>query len=636
MRQHAVAGTLWLLSLLACVLIYSPALKGPFLLDDFHNLQPMAELSHDASAVREFVFSASAGPLGRPLAKLSFLIDDFGWPSAAAGYKRTNLLLHLMSGCIALLLFLRLAAKTQLRSSVSIWCCLLSAAIWLLHPLNVSTTMYVVQRMAQLSAIFSLLACYSFVVHRDRAAAGSLRSLAFLTLGVGSFTLMGIASKETAVLTCFYILLIDTLFFSKQSISRSYKVWRALFVYAPCFIFLLLIFDLGRWQPGYAVRDFSLPERLLTQPLILLEYLYRIFSFRTLGLGLFQDDQTVIRSILSPGAYLPIIFWIAVMALALRFRRICTPITFGLLWFICAHLAESTTIGLELYFEHRNYLASLGLIFGIGLSLGLAVSARDKTTATAAGALGGVLALLAAVQTASLTQIWGNSDLLRMVWATEHPDSARATRTLARWLEKNAQPESALNEIDRIFALQPHDISLPLTSIDISCGAGLPYRYELESLNEDLSRYWLTNGVVPAAISMQEKLVSGACKSQESAFLSFLEASSKLEPKVAAALVDLSKLHHLAADLHRSNHDYQAMLNSLLAAYDSKRSAANAVKIAEFWILAGNYDFALEWLDQTQALASQERSWLQPDQSELFSEKRALLKKMQNKQESES
>src|SRR5690606_1976486 len=58
---------------------------------------------------------------------------------------------------------------------------LLVTAIWLLHPMQVSTVLYVVQRMAQLSAFFTLLALIAYVTGRVAAERGEhSRSLVYL------------------------------------------------------------------------------------------------------------------------------------------------------------------------------------------------------------------------------------------------------------------------------------------------------------------------------------------------------------------------------------------------------------------------------------------------------------------------
>ena len=82
------------------------------------------------------------------------------------------------------------------------WLALLTSALWLLHPLHVSTVLYAVQRMAQLSTLFTLAGLYVFARYRSRwAVAGAspgdvLACLLWLFL----FTLLAAFSKENGVL----------------------------------------------------------------------------------------------------------------------------------------------------------------------------------------------------------------------------------------------------------------------------------------------------------------------------------------------------------------------------------------------------------------------------------------------------
>ncbi|RYE40684.1 MAG: hypothetical protein EOP48_24505 [Sphingobacteriales bacterium] len=116
----------------------------------------------DYETFKNFVFHGVSSPLGRPLTLASFLLDDNTWPSVAEWFKATNLKIHLLTGlslCWATLHLMRLFGKSE---TTSAWIALLSASIWLLHPYMVSTTLYVVQRMAQLAAMFVLTASTSF------------------------------------------------------------------------------------------------------------------------------------------------------------------------------------------------------------------------------------------------------------------------------------------------------------------------------------------------------------------------------------------------------------------------------------------------------------------------------------------
>jgi hypothetical protein len=62
---------------LLTVLCYWPSLGGPFVFDDIPNLEIMGKGGGLASldSYIEFVFSAQASTLGRPLSLLSFTLD---------------------------------------------------------------------------------------------------------------------------------------------------------------------------------------------------------------------------------------------------------------------------------------------------------------------------------------------------------------------------------------------------------------------------------------------------------------------------------------------------------------------------------------------------------------------------------
>jgi len=93
-----------LASLLAVVLVGAfylmlPGVTGPFIFDDFPNLQNLREVGDHFT--RESIgryLAAWQGNPGRPLAALSFLIEDHAWPSDPESFKRNNLLWHLLVG----------------------------------------------------------------------------------------------------------------------------------------------------------------------------------------------------------------------------------------------------------------------------------------------------------------------------------------------------------------------------------------------------------------------------------------------------------------------------------------------------------------------------------------------------------
>jgi protein O-mannosyl-transferase len=142
---------------------------------------------------------------------------------------------------------------------------------------------------------------------------------------------------------------------------------------------------------------------------------------------------------------MPVIGWVALLALpalmifAIRIRIKHPVISFAILWFFAAHLLESTVIGLELYFEHRNYVALFGPCFALGYGL-LRCAVRYQKLMVA-GAV--AYLLLIATITGYVTSIWGTPLRAAEVWFDKEFGSARAAEHLAlSYLEQNRLMEA--------------------------------------------------------------------------------------------------------------------------------------------------------------------------------------------------
>src|SRR5690606_15543201 len=83
------------------------------------------------------------GASGRPLATLSFLLNDVAWPSEPLGFKVTNLFIHLLNGVLVFGLAraigkaMATAALPEQRDKIEL-AALGTAAIWLISPIQVS------------------------------------------------------------------------------------------------------------------------------------------------------------------------------------------------------------------------------------------------------------------------------------------------------------------------------------------------------------------------------------------------------------------------------------------------------------------------------------------------------------------
>ncbi|HEU4772962.1 MAG TPA: hypothetical protein VFS82_00355 [Lysobacter sp.] len=422
---------------LAGVLLW-PATHGPFLFDDYYNLQHLG-IFGDGFAWTELgrYLHAFVGNPGRPLGALSFLIEDQAWPTDPAPYKRTNVLLHLLVGVLVFVFVRKLARLAGSTRVAPAWIALAVAAIWLVHPMQVASTMLVVQRMNILAAGFTLagLSCYTgFVVQRRAIPA---------LFCLGAFAIIAFLCKENGVLAIAYAVVLNHTLLAPTLDGAPPMTRRLLFLgtWGPM---LMLAAGIALESRGlfasYQMREFTLNERLMTEARVLAEYAARIVVPRLSGQGIFHDDYQVSTGLLSPGSTLPAIAgWIAALVLAIVRRRRNSWLAFGVLWFIAGHLLESTVLPLELYFEHRNYLPMIGIVLA---AVALVARAPDRLVHAGSILLVAWLAL-AAWSTSLNAWAWGSELRLAKVWHAEHPRSPRAIQMLARALESVGRLDEA-------------------------------------------------------------------------------------------------------------------------------------------------------------------------------------------------
>lgn len=157
-------------------LAYWPGLLGPFFFDDLHNLTENQTLVNldltEADSWRTAAYSSTAGMFYRPLSMITFAVNlSFAGEFTPFSLKATNLAFHLLTAfCVYFFCNLVLRspalACSRLCGSDRKFIAILAAAIWALHPLHVSTVLYAVQRMAQLSTLGVLAGLIVFLRYR--------------------------------------------------------------------------------------------------------------------------------------------------------------------------------------------------------------------------------------------------------------------------------------------------------------------------------------------------------------------------------------------------------------------------------------------------------------------------------------
>ena len=203
-RDRLLLSIFGLLLLGLTVYAYFPGLNGGFLFDAYINLPALGAQGpiDNWPAFWRYITSGTADPTGRPLTLLTFLLDAQDWPAPAFAFKRTALALHLLNGVLLYLLLVRL--DTLLRDKPA-WVhrltAMCSASLWLLHPLLVSTTLYVIQREAMLPATCVLAGLLIWLHGRSKLGRGEIvQGTIWSAAGLAVFTVLGILAKANGAL----------------------------------------------------------------------------------------------------------------------------------------------------------------------------------------------------------------------------------------------------------------------------------------------------------------------------------------------------------------------------------------------------------------------------------------------------
>jgi hypothetical protein len=451
-RERLLLGLVLVLGLA----IYAFSAGDFFFFDSKASVENNESIRIDGSKLddwRTAALSTETGPLGRPLSMLSFAINHaLSGEVSARDILLTNALIHAITSLV-LVFFLAIilvnSPVLSLKQERARHIALLAGMLWLLHPLHVSTVLYAVQRMTQLPTFFALLGLLSFFslrvqwLHRAMTPEDVSKGLFLVTV----FTLLGAFSKENGLLLPLLVVVTEVCLFGFRVNGTQSRLLRtvctgslSVFTVGLC---LALVMDIPWIERGYELRDFTLQERVLTQLRLLWYYLGWIGFPNISSMGFYHDGFARSHSLLEPATLLAASAWLVLLVGCWQLRTRLPILGFAVLWYLIGHSMESSVFALEMVFEHRNYLPSIGPLVLIAYGVYSLPGAARAYANYCAAALIALMALLLFSRAAW----WGDDMTLAEYHYRNHPDSQRAGMQLA-----SAYEEAALAETDAAMA----------------------------------------------------------------------------------------------------------------------------------------------------------------------------------------
>ena len=354
------------LIVVAAFIAYSNTFQVPFQFDDRPNI-----LDNPNTKIKVFAFDRleqlvrNTFPVTiRIFAYFTFALNYYFGRFNVFGYHLLNLLIHMASGIILywlLLLTFNLPFLKNRYGSMAFPIALFSSLVFITHPIQTQSVTYIVQRMTSMAGMFYLLAIFLYT--KGRLSKGTPRLLYWI--GMVLSYLFGLFSKENAAILPFYVALYELYFFQNLDISLKGK---KIFIYLVGAVFLIGVLMFILWGKryfdviieGYKIRDFTLTERVLTQFRIVLYYLTLLLYPHPSRLNLDYDFPTSGGILAPPATLFSIFVVVGLVGYSIWSAKKKPLLSYCILWYFGNLVIESSIFPLEMVYEHRLYLPSVG------------------------------------------------------------------------------------------------------------------------------------------------------------------------------------------------------------------------------------------------------------------------------------
>jgi len=443
--------------LLVTFTLYAPTLNHAFHLDDQVNIWGNSYIQISSLSIDKLIKAGFESPNSkRPVANISFALNYYFNGLKVSGFHIVNILIHTLTGII-LFYFVKITIGLPLvrdRFGDARLIPFFTALIWLIHPLHTQSVTYIVQRMNSMAAMFFIMAMLFYV--KGRLTPERIKKVLFYVV---SFItgILALGSKQNSATLPFFILLYEWYFFQDLRLKTSKK---QLFFIATLggILAIILYFFLGnspldRLFPDYGSRPFTMAERLLTQPRVVMHYISLLF-YPTPGRLNLDYDFPLSYSLFSPvTTFIAITIIIGMLGLALLTARKYRLYSFCILWFLGNLVIESSTIPLEIIFEHRTYLPSMMVIFLLVILIHRFIEKRKVLIVCFVS-----VTLLFSYWTHTRNKVWQDELTLWTDTQKKSPNKARANLYLGILYTENDRIEEAIPVLKKALYLYMEEI----------------------------------------------------------------------------------------------------------------------------------------------------------------------------------
>jgi hypothetical protein len=612
------------------IALYSPGTSGGFLLDDFSRLSPMKDMGeiNNLASLQQYTFhDVTAETSGRPISFFTMALDGNTWPTDPAPFKWTNILFHSSNALVIFGFFFAIFTALNKQRAEALNLAFFTALLWAIHPLQVSTVLYVIQRMTELSCLFMFSGLWCYIHGRSICERNPGAAYIWMSAGVLVFGALAFFSKENGALLPLFILITEFTLLSTLPRPKNWHYWAIPFLIFPL-ILILIYFGvvISDSSARFANRDFTLYERLLTESRVVIDYILNIFlPLKTPTL--YHDDFVISKSLTTPFTTLLSVATILCLLAFALIKRLKQPIlSFAILWFFGAQLIESTVIPLEIYFEHRNYFALAGPALALAYYLQILIKRKFKTYATIAALL--VIGL--AITTVNYSDTWGDPLALASVWTKEHPDSSRSRREYINQLYISNRPVEAFKKAQQLADKTPSHVGNNIMFFTVACIHNRLTKKQYLGLLDIAAKDKLDDSAVPLFNKLFEQVRDGNCKQINLGGVERIGNALLQNKNIKTQANGEYYLYRIKSEINFHLRRFKPTLQALLKAFELRPSFDLAIRLAYLHAGVNQFGLSERYLHLAEALDRKRNPLLPTKIAQLqLAEKEIALKKSQ-------
>jgi protein O-mannosyl-transferase len=463
--QRAYLLTIGIFAIVA-LLLYLNSFYVPWQFDDRPNIVNNPSVHFHTFSMGHFsrLLAFSFSESIRLFSYFTFALNFYFGGLNVFGYHLVNLLIHIVTGILVfwfIHLTLSLPSQGERYGSIGLRVAFLAGLIFIAHPVQTQSVTYIVQRMSSMGAMFYLLSMVLFI--KGRLSSGRRRVWYYGGMVLSGF--LSVFSKENGLMLPLFIVLYEICFFRVGEGFFQRSMVRVLLILVGLGLLGFILLG-GRYidiiREGYQYRDFTMSERGLTQFRVVLYYLTLLVFPHPSRLNL-DYDFLVSKSLFNPpSTFFSLVVILFMIGVAVWRVKRWPILSFFIFWYFGNLVIESSIVPLEMVFEHRLYLPSVGPFFLFSLLLLRGwerwswVEGRKKEVVFAGLVI--LILLPLSYGTINRNSVWGSEIGLWKDSVSKSPKKSRPHYNLGLAYLKAGLIQESISYCEKAVMLNPKDM----------------------------------------------------------------------------------------------------------------------------------------------------------------------------------